>query len=65
VLDGRYRRELLLDGADRNASEGVRLGITTGFENPRVSARVCLGLGYGLGIFTPAKTRTPATGWRV
>jgi len=51
--------------AFEEAQENRQIGITTGFGNPRVSARVCLGLGYGLEIFTPVKTRTPATGWRV
>jgi len=57
----------VFDGSDPNKLETFtfQLGITTGFGNPRVSARVCLGLGYGLESFTPAKTRTPATGWRV
>jgi hypothetical protein len=49
------------DGAHRH----LLVGITTGLGNPQVSARVCLGLGYGLDNCTPAKTRTPATGWQV
>ena len=68
----KYRREVFLPLMAKFEARMVhyegpelQLGITTGFGNPRVSARVCLGLGYGLEIFTPVKTRTPATGWRV
>src|SRR6266540_1571623 len=38
----------------------IQVGISTGIRNPRVSARVYLGLGYGFGVCTPPKTRTPA-----
>jgi len=41
------------------------IGIGTGTENPGVSQRVLLGLGYGLENSYPSKTRTRITGTRV
>ena len=37
-------------------------GIVAGMQNPRVSAQVSLGLGYGLAFLSPTQTRTPLPG---
>jgi len=46
-------------------STELPLGIVTGLRNPRVSARVGLGYGYGLDLSNPRHTRTRSEGWRV
>jgi hypothetical protein len=43
-------------------TERIELGNVAGKENPGVSWRVLLGLGYGLENLYPSKTRTPDAG---